>query len=74
MVDRGHDAFFFLPLNLTAVSKNFIFTPGKFVRTYLFDILSNFQTHHSLEKKKNRKFVLSVSGHIFTVNATRQQC
>ena len=52
MVDRGHDAFFFLPLNLTAVSKNFIFTPGKFVRTYLFDILSNFQTHHSLEKKK----------------------
>ena len=74
MVDRGHDAFFFLPLNLTAVSKNFIFTPGKFVRTYIFDILSNFQTHHSLEKKKNRKFVLSVSGHIFTVNATRQQC
>ena len=72
MVDRGHDAFFLLPLNLSAVSKNFIFTPGKFVRTYIFDILSNFQTHHSLEKK-NRKFVLSVSGHIFTVNATRQQ-
>ena len=73
MVDRGHDAFFLLPLNLSAVSKNFIFTPGKFVRTYIFDILSNFQTHHSLEKK-NRKFVLSVSGHIFTVSATRQQC
>ena len=74
MVDRGLDAFFLLPLNLSAVSKNFIFTPGKFVRTYIFDILSNFQTHHSLEKKKNRKFVLSVSGHIFTVNATRRQC
>ena len=75
MLDRGRDAYFLLPLNLSAVSKNFIFTPGKFVRTYIFDILSNFQTHHSLEKKKkNRKFVLSVSGHIFTVNATRRQC
>ena len=30
-------------------------------------------TSYSLGKK-NRKFVLSVSGHIFTVNATRQQC
>ena len=59
MVDRGHDAFFLLPLNLSAVSKNFIFTPGKFVRTYIFDILSNFQTHHSLEKKKKKQKICS---------------
>lgn len=61
MVDRGHDSFFFLPLNLSAVSKNFIFTPGQFVRTYIFDILSNFQTHHSLEKKPENLFFLLVA-------------
>ena len=61
MVDQGHDSFFFLPLNLSAVSKNFIFTPGQFVRTYIFDILSNFQTHHSLEKKTENLFFLLVA-------------
>ena len=31
------------------------------MRTYIFDILSNFQTHHSLEKKTENLFFLLVA-------------